>query len=321
MTDTVTWRVRLRFRLQKKIRIDANEHRLQIAGREVVLTPPTPDLKIMDSAWLIMNTRGFATEDEARQFGQKLKTALEVSSVAARVGVDTGRNLATSGLGKLVKDALAQQGARVRDNIHGLDVFPDYPNTGIFNMNATGIVHAAPDPFLSDLDEIVRTAAAPSPRITDVILLLNYALMRPEPVAQIVFAVSAVESLGQDESWSKDQKQLLRELAAAAEQSATGTHAERQEVADAIRKSLHRLTLRQGVFRLLDRLGLQHLKQPWDALYAERSTLVHGLAPQPGADYGDLAHRTISLCGQILLKAAATESPQADRHVTRMYVG
>jgi hypothetical protein len=321
MTDTVPWRVRLRFRLQKKIRIDANEHRLQIAGREVVLTPPTPDLKIMDSPWLIMKARGFASEDEARDYGRRLKTALEVSSVAARLGVDTGRNLPTSALGKIVKDALAEQGARVRDNIHGLDVFPDHPDTRIFNMSATGIVHAAPDPFLSDLDEIVRTAVAPSPRITDVIVLLNYALMRPEPVAQIVFAVSAVESLGQDESWSKDQKQLLRELAVAAEQSATGTDAERREVADAIRKSLHRLTLRQGVFRLLERLGLQHLKKPWDALYAERSTLVHGLAPQPGADYGDLANRTVSLCGQILLKAAAVEIPQADRHVMRMYVG
>lgn len=320
MTETVTWRARLRFRLQKKIRIEGNEHRLQIAGREVVLTPPTPDLKIMDSDWLIMNARGFASEDEARQFGNGLKTALEVSAVAARVGVDTGRNLATSALGKIVKDALAPEGAHVRDNIHGLDVFPDHPNTGIFTMNATGIVHAAPDPFLSDLDAIVQAAVTPSKPVADVILLLNYALMRPEPVAQIVFAVSAVESLGQDESWSKDQKQLLRELAAAAEQSATSTDEERQEVADAIRKSLHRLTLRQGVFRLLDRLGLQHLKRAWDDLYAERSTLVHGLAPQPGADYGDLAHRTVSLCGQILLKAAAAEIPQADRHVARIYV-
>jgi hypothetical protein len=50
-------------------------------------------------------------------------------------------------------------------------------------------------------------------RVAHVILLFNYALMRPEPVAQIVFAVSAVQSLGQDESWSHDQKQLLRELA------------------------------------------------------------------------------------------------------------
>jgi hypothetical protein len=319
VTETLTWRARLRFRLQKKIRIDGKEHRLQIAEREVVLTPPTPDVKIMDSEWLIMNARGFASEDEARQFGHRLKVAVEVSAVAARVGVDTGRNLATSGLGKMVKDALAQEGAHVRDNIHGLDVFADHTNTQIFTMNATGIVHAAPEPFLSDLDEIVRAAVTASQRVADIILLLNYALLRPEPVAQIIFAVSAVESLGQGESWSKDQKQLLRDIAAAAEQSATGTDGERQEVADAIRKSLHRLTLRQGVFRLLDRLGLQHLKKPWDDLYAGRSTLVHGLAPQPGADYGDLAHRTVSLCGQILLKTAAAEIPQADRHVARMY--
>ena len=321
VTETLTWRARLRFRLQKKIRIDGNEYRLQIAGREVVLTPPTSDLKIMDSEWLIMNARGFSREDEARRFGNRLKTALEVSAVAARVGVDTGRNLATSGLGKIVKDVLLQEGALVRDNVHGLDVFADHPNTRIFAINATGIVHAAPDPFLSDLDEIVRAAVTPSQQVKDLILLLNYALLRPEPVAQIVFAVSAVESLGQDQRWSMDQKQLLAELVAAAEQSATGTDAERQEVADAIRKSLHRLTLRQGVFRLLDRLGLQHLKKPWDDLYAERSTLVHGLAPQPGSDYGDLARRTVSLCGQILLKAAAVEIPQAGRHVARMYAG
>jgi hypothetical protein len=186
-------------------------------------------------------------------------------------------------------------------------------------LNATATVRAARDPFLSDLDEIVRTGVRPSPRVADVILLLNYALMRVEPVAQIVFAVSAVESLGQDERWSKDQEEILRELAAAAEQSMIGTDVERQEVANAIRKSLHRLTLRQGVFRLLDRLRLQHLRKPWDDLYAERSTLVHGLAPTPGANYEDLAHRTVSLCGRILLTAAAAEIPQADRHVKMLY--
>ena len=68
MTENLTWRARLRFRVQKKIRIDANEHRLRIAGCEVVLTPATPDVKITDSEWLIMNLRGFASEDEARQF-------------------------------------------------------------------------------------------------------------------------------------------------------------------------------------------------------------------------------------------------------------
>ncbi len=143
--------------------------------------------------------------------------------------------------------------------------------------------------------------------------------MRSDPVAQVVFSVSAVESLGQDQTWTTTQKQLLRELSRAAEQSDLATAAERLEVAEAIRKSLHRLTLRQGVFRLLDRLGLADLKKPWDDLYAQRSTLVHGLAPQPGSEYGQLADRTIGVCGHILLTAIATEIPLARRHISRFY--
>jgi hypothetical protein len=142
--------------------------------------------------------------------------------------------------------------------------------------------------------------------------------MRPEPVAQIVYAVSAVEMLGQEETWTDDQKRLLQELAERAAQSAAATPEERAEVAEAVKK-LHRLSLRQGVFRLLDRLGPPRLRPQWNALYAERSTLVHGLAPQLGADYSDLARRTVNLCGETLLAAVAAEIPGADRHVARMY--
>jgi hypothetical protein len=138
-------------------------------------------------------------------------------------------------------------------------------------------------------------------------------------VAQIIFAVSAVEMLGQDERWSENQKRLLLDLSKAAAESRMGTEEERREVSEALRKSLHRLTLRQGVFRLLDRLSLGQLKNPWDVLYAERSTLVHGLAPKPGADYSDLAQRTVNLCGHILLKAVAAEWPGADKELRRMY--
>jgi hypothetical protein len=321
MNAPMTWRVRLRFRLQKKLNIKTNTYRLEVGEREVTLTPPTPDANISDSEWLIMNARGFTSEHEAHVFGRKLKGALEVSAVAARVGVDAGQDLPTSALGRSVRDAILENtGADVRPNIHGLDIFPDDPNTRILTVSATGTVVASPDHFLGDLDELHRAAGTLSQRVADVILLLNYALMQPQPVAQIVFAVSAVESLGQNEVWTVNQKELLRELAAAAEQSAAAVDAERKEVADAIRKSLHRLSLRQGVFRLLDRLNLEHLKTAWDQLYTERSTLVHGLAPKPGADYGDLAHRTVSLCGQILLKAIASEIPQADRRAENMYV-
>jgi hypothetical protein len=320
-TDVATtYRARLRFRLQKKLNIVDPKRTLTISGREVVLSAPEDTKPIRDSEWLVMNARGFSTEAEARQFGHKLRVALEVSSAATRLGVDPGRDLPTSGVGQTVRQTAKDQfSIYLRDNVHGLDVFPDNPDTAIISFHGTGSVLAGAEDFLAGLGELYDAASGISQRAADVVLLLNFALMRPEPVAQIVFAVSAVEMLGQDETWSPDQKRLINDLAQAAMDCPRGSDAERREVANAITKSLHRVTLRQGVFRLLDRLGLSHLKKPWDDLYGERSRLVHGLAPKPGADYSDLAHRALSLCGQILLQAVAAEIPGADKHVAQMY--
>src|SRR3546814_19354980 len=62
-----------------------------------------------------------------------------------------------------------------------------------------------------------------------------------------------------------------------------------------LRRGTHKIGLRQGVLRLLNSLGLAHLKPKWDELYSERSTLIHGLAPEPGARYDELANRSVSL--------------------------
>jgi hypothetical protein len=320
MSAPETFRVRLRFRLQKKLNVQAREYRLVVVGRELVLSAPLPDTDICDSEWLVMNARGFASEGDAAAFGDHLKAACEVSSVAARLGIDTGVDLPTAGFGSLVKERVRDQaGLLLRDNVHGLDVFADDPNVRIAHISGTGVIRKDPDPFLSDLDHLHRCAASASRRTRDVILLLNYALMRPEPVAQIVFSISAVEMLGQGEEWSGDQRQLLDELADAAAQGAIGTQEERQEVAEAIRKGTYKLSLRQGVLRLLASLGLSHLKKEWDSVYAERSTLVHGLAPRPGADYGDLAFRAVSVCGQILLQQIEREIAGASAHVKQFY--
>ena len=89
-------------------------------------------------------------------------------------------------------------------------------------------------------------------------------------------------------------------------------------MADAI-DHLQRLSLRQGVLRLLADLGIGHLRPLWDKTYAERSTLIHGLAPKPGADYSEFANRVVNLCGYILMKAIAIDVPLADQHAEKIY--
>lgn len=319
MSGTETFRVRLRFRVQKRLNISEPEYRFLIGKWEAVLSPPVQDTLIRGSEWLVLNVRGFASEKEARDFGRSLKTAAQISSIASRQGIDAGVDAPTSGVGEIIREQYLREGQLIRDNVHGLDVFPDFPNVRIFTISGTGTVLKEPNPFLSDLAAYMHEANNVSHRVSDVALLLNFALMRAEPVAQIVFSISAVEMLGQNEDWSADQKRLLQDLARSAVQSETGTSDEREEVAVAIIKSLHKLSLRQGVMRLLDSLQLRHLQKEWDQVYKERSTLVHGLAPEPGADYSSLADRAISLCGRILLAAVAREVPLAASHVDRFY--
>jgi hypothetical protein len=90
VSNSETYRVRFRFRLQKKLNIKDKEYQFQVGAREVVLSPLLPDLNICDSEWLVMNTRGFEREGDAEVFARKLKSACEVSSVSARLGIDTG---------------------------------------------------------------------------------------------------------------------------------------------------------------------------------------------------------------------------------------
>jgi hypothetical protein len=317
--DTATFRVRFRFKVQKFLNIKEHEYRFKVGQREVVMSPQLPETSINQSEWLVMNARGFNSETDAREFAGKLKAAAEISSVATRLGIDSGIDAPTAGLGQSVKDHIRQQdGLLVRDNVHGVEVFPDNPNVRIFHVNLTASVLTEPNPFLSDLTVFLDATESLSQKAKDIILLLNYALMRPEPVAQIFFAISAVEMLGQ-EDWSADQIHLLEKLAIEAESETIGTVYERREVSDAIKRSLHKIGLLQGVMRLLDDLGLSHLKREWKRLYRERSKLVHGLAPKPGADYGGLALETVTLCGQILLKMISKEVTVANSYVDKFY--
>ncbi len=320
MGKHTTYRSRFRFRLEKTFNLDINEHRFNLDGYEVVLSAPDPEEKIKDSKWLIMNTYGFCNEVEAKEFSEKLKASCELSSVSARIGIDSGTEKITSAFFMpFVEKYKKETGHTLIPNRHGIDVFIDDPNIRIANITAAGTVSTDVNPFISDLPMIFSEIEDISSETKDIILLMNYALMRPDPVARIVFSISAVEMLGQNENWTDAQKELLNKLSGIAQKSKIGTSKERMEVVNVVKKGLHRLSLRQGVLRLLDALDLNHLAKNWDELYNDRSKLVHGMAPKPGIDYNKLSNKVVSLCGQILLTRIAKEVPSIEKNIGVKY--
>jgi hypothetical protein len=306
--------------VRKKFNVEEPTLTFKVRDHDVVLTSEDTDAPINKTSWLVMNCRNFGSEAEAQLFAEKLKIASDFSSVAARIGIDSGLDRPSGGISDVIKERVrSETGYILRSSIHGVDVFPDEPQIRFFNVNAEATVLTNPDRFLAGLANFFVDPATVSQRAKDIIVLLNYALMRPDPIAQIVFATSAVEMLGQQEVWSPDQQRLLDELALAATSSTIGTSEERDEVATSIKRGLHKVGLRQGVLRLLDRHGLSGLRKSWDDLYGRRSTLVHGLAPRPGVDYSTLAFDTVNLCGRILLTVLTDELPAAVAHMDALY--
>lgn len=323
MEQEVKYRVRLRFRVQKCHNIGTREHIFSIGGHNATLeTQSNADnpVKIADSEWLVINIRSIESKEAAEELAKRLKLAVSLSSIRTWQGVDLGTDVPTAGLGKIIKDNYKQQdGLDVRDNVHGIDVVEDQPNVRYVSFSMKGKVLTNGEVFLKDIDQLLGSVTELTQRAQDIILLLNYALMRPEPVAQIVYAISAVEMLGQTQKWNDNQEIILDDLSKFVFAHSVGTEEDRLEIVTAIGKGIHKLSLRQGVLRLLREHDLEHLKPYWDELYSERSTLVHGLAPRAGVDYSPLAHRAVSLCGYILLKILAKEMPGIDEGTSTRY--
>ena len=130
--------------------------------------------------------------------------------------------------------------------------------------------------------------------------ILNLALMSAEPLTQVVLSISVIEALGQEENWTERQKVFLTRLARDVE-NAGGAGNDEKEIADALRRSMHRIGLRQGVLRIFVRLDISHLKKEWDRLYAIRSGVFHGTKRLSEPEMHELAQAAMTLCGKVLI--------------------
>ncbi|WP_419580844.1 hypothetical protein [Stieleria magnilauensis] len=297
-------------RVRQRLKMDENHRRLLIEGREVTIKSPDVTDSSFETTWLVLNARGFQTAAEAKAFGERLKLACEVASISSRLGINTGADSFSTFVGESVVDIARQHGMELRGDIHGLDVFKDDEAVRIMSSSASSVSTTSnPTAFFARLSSTFKAVGNLNDGTSKLTYLFNLALMNRDPIAQIVLACSAVEALGQNEKWTESQKQIIAEAAMQVKTIDIGTEEERVEVSDAIQKGVFRLSLRQGVFRLLDRLGLTDLKKLWDELYTLRSTLVHGSTTERGEGHYKLASRVLSLCGVIVLKELGSQIP------------
>lgn len=309
MAHSVGYRVRLRVRLAKPLNTGDISRTVFVAGRDVVVTSLEKDQPLKQSQWIVLAARGFFTEDQAQSFGDQLRAIVELAGLCSRIGADVGQDKPTASINEDWARSVdwLQPEERIAPNIHGLAVLPDDEKTRIPLIKAEGTVLADPTQFLGALMEIGPDLPNEFSIVEHGVRSLNLAILSQEALSRMAIAISAVEALGQSETWTPAQKSLLNELAARAESSADLSEPDRQEVADALRRGVQRLGLRQGVMRVLNSLGLHHLRKEWDRIYQNRSGMFHGTLKLRNDEIGQLALDAETLCGRIVLAHAQSK--------------
>lgn len=308
MSENEKFRARLRVRLGKALTSDDPVLVAKIGGREVEIKSQTKDETLRNAKWVVFTAGGFESEAAAQAFGEQLRTIAGIVGICTRLGIDVGEDKPTTWINEewARSIGLIREEERIHPNVHGLMVFPDDGLSRIAATSMQGVVTADPTQLLKAAENLGETLPIALSIAEAGVRILNLALMSAEPLTQVVLSISVVEALGQDENWTENQRSILKRLADNLE-IGDNVNPESQEIADALRRSVHRIGLRQGVLRVLARLKLEHLKKEWDRLYAMRSGVFHGTQHLTEPEMNQLAQDSITLCGKIVIALLSQE--------------
>ena len=191
---------------------------------------------------------------------------------------------------------------RVPPEIHGILVLPDDGKSQFMYASASLSVTSDPGQLIEALEQLADNSASfDAAQYPDSLInsfrLLNLAMIADDRRAKIVLAIAAVEGLIRDEKWSDRQLLWFTDTVASLQGEDDD---ELNEIADALQR-MHRISLRQGVFRLLKENGLEDYRSCWDDVYGKRSGLFHGTLVLDRHETNRLATDTIKLCVTIVL--------------------
>lgn len=321
MEKRTGYQLRLKLRVGRALATEEATLTAAVAGREVTIES-AESKPLSEASWLLIECRGFETEDDARDFGEELQRAVHMAGLCARVGVDAGDLGDDRPVSWINEDFLRRRGVldpdtRVVPDIHGLVVLPDDGKKLLLGMGRADLtVRSNADGFVQALQEAFPEGAVSgdeSPSIRRAVRVLSLAEISTDPIAKVVLAISTIESLATDPSWTDEQEQMIESTVAWVER----THDDGEEIrqiVEAIRRI--RNSIGQKVRKLLAANDLSDLWREWSDLYSKRSRLYHGRNSDDGEGRADhlteselhaLGQEATRLCGRIVLSMAMRE--------------
>lgn len=168
---------------------------------------------LSEASWFVLTGRGYQTEEEARQAGERARELVYFLQVERDVDIDLGDDEKTGMVGDVVKESMkaaSEKEIEVHYSTHGLAVYPEEPQPLIASGQAgltvqrnweRTVQELLPDLHESELSLDERTSLACS--------LYGSAQSTNSPRATFLFLVTAIESLLEPEERSEGAVSLV----------------------------------------------------------------------------------------------------------------
>ena len=173
------------------------------------------DSKIINEGTrFVITAGGFCSAKEAFSFGVQVKESVLCFGAKFRMGIDVGKDKATSFLGKVIKDEiLKSHGVRVIDDVHGISVYDEeYP---VSCGSASGIVlfcSRKADFFLDELSKLIAAPKTINEKTKLAMELLTSSYFETSPRSRFLTLILAAEALLEPEDRHEKIKSLVDEL-------------------------------------------------------------------------------------------------------------
>ena len=210
---------RIRFRLSPSSRLGHDEsvfdlrrpsgqgdHTLDALGAE----------SISDSQWLALRNSGggFPTEEKAMDAGRIAKSAILWCGVRMRLGMDLGDDKAHGGASEYLKKIRREQGIRLLNEVHGLNVYGEDPElpTRFASFSASGRV----DKDISRFEKYFNEAVDMNLQLTDkeslAFELYGLSQFESSSRARFITLVIAIESIIEDKKRNAEAVKHVEQL-------------------------------------------------------------------------------------------------------------
>ncbi len=293
-----TFKLRLRFKIANKgvIKGEGKEFEFTLPnGHEASLHAVNTET-ISDAKEFVILSGGYSTEETALQYGYKLKDAVLCYGTLYRVGVDVGKDKASTFLAEHVKEKILNtHGVKMIDDVHGITVYnEDFPTSSISTHGAIIVNARDTDYFSEQLCDLISIDFNLDDQIKLAMELMTSSFFESSPRARFLTLVLAAESVLSPEERSGETKRLVDDLKRLTEQASIDDPEKRSVIGtlnwlykDSISTSLKKMALCYLPGNKYDgTTSVKFIKKCYEA----RSKLVHsGAVDESKYNVGTLA--------------------------------